>query len=623
MSHSMETLLGISLDFDGFPCILPQKDRELANYRYSLSAYSLGYYYASSLKNCKPLVHKCLTDRLYEGKNKGYSTLLCSFGREMNALDESEAPPYSWKYNSRVWTMICRLKLNDQFKQTLSRRPLLNFAPIGSSHGEYILCRLLEEVHAKNFSSLAEFDWSALRDFFEKIAQHGRMQIILSDGQDLVAYHSGPQEEPFFMFRSAPPHEPNLMRFQKLSVKLDANDLNRTLLLFTNQKNHHADLVSIQPGQMLVARNGSLIWDSHQILLKAQKDEFEYQIEEEEFHPITAENPLVLSEIFQMPLAPSSQTASQINLTSYSGSPTPTLYSVYHKTHYHYDAPVHMSKHLLRLQPLHDMMQNVVRYKLTINTNGKASNFSGVFGNHATTIDITDSYEDLIFTSYSLVILNEPPRQRYELLHQQWTFPLIWMPWDRIMLQAYLTPPELAETELYELSEYAMTFVKRNNNSVIDVINDINHTIFHEYTYESGSTTLSTTPYHVYYTRRGVCQDFANLFICLARLLNIPARYRVGYIFTGTDYDNKEQGDATHAWVELYLPNVGWLGFDPTNNCVQGHNHIRVACGRNFRDAAPTAGTIYRGGGEETLHTTVQVVRLSHDEFYQRFKDGL
>jgi transglutaminase-like putative cysteine protease len=182
------------------------------------------------------------------------------------------------------------------------------------------------------------------------------------------------------------------------------------------------------------------------------------------------------------------------------------------------------------------------------------------------------------------------------------------MPWQRQMMLPYLLPVELPESELRELSEFAMSFAERQDYSLVETLNDMNETIFRDFTYITGSTTFETTPFEVYTQRRGVCQDFANLFICLARLLVVPARYRVGYIFTGADYANKRQSEASHAWAELYLPWVGWRGFDPTNGCQVGIDHIRVATGRNYRDATPTAGTIYKGGGaKETLKVVVRV----------------
>lgn len=135
----------------------------------------------------------------------------------------------------------------------------------------------------------------------------------------------------------------------------------------------------------------------------------------------------------------------------------------------------------------------------------------------------------------------------------------------------------------------------------------MNQTIYRDYGYVPGSTSVSTTPFDVYANRRGVCQDFANLFITLARLLGIPARYRMGYIYTGENHENKFQSDASHAWAEVYIPYVGWRGFDPTNGCRVAQDHVRVACGRNYLDATPTSGTIYRGGGRETLKVEVKV----------------
>jgi transglutaminase-like putative cysteine protease len=181
------------------------------------------------------------------------------------------------------------------------------------------------------------------------------------------------------------------------------------------------------------------------------------------------------------------------------------------------------------------------------------------------------------------------------------------MPWQRNMLQPYLSPPELPESELLELLDYAMRFVARNDGNVLDTLLDVNDTIFREYKYLPGATTLGTTAFDVYAKRRGVCQDFTNLFICLARLIGVPARYVCGYLFTGPKDPNKRMSEASHAWVQVYLPDVGWRGLDPTNGVVTSTHHVRLAVGRNYLDATPTSGTLYLGGGGETLDVDVQV----------------
>lgn len=295
-------------------------------------------------------------------------------------------------------------------------------------------------------------------------------------------------------------------------------------------------------------------------------------------------------------------------LTSFSNDPL--IYSVMHETTYRYAEPVEKSQQLFRLQPVHDIYQNLMEYKLSLSVNGQVCNFTGAFGNHASFIEIEEPYQELKIMAESIVAVMKFPTEHLNLTHQSRIFPAVWMPWDLVMMQTYLLPPELPESELFELADYAMSFVKKNNNDILAVLNDINQTIYRDYSYVQGQTTLFTSPYEVYWNRQGVCQDFAQLFICLARLLNFPARYRVGYLFTEKDYENQVQADESHAWVEIYLPYCGWLGFDPTNGCMAEQNHIRVACGRHYNDATPTSGTFIGGGGEE-LNTSVKVKLLS------------
>lgn len=627
----MVYLLGLSLNCDGFPSITPNVSKPQSDKRVGIAAYYLG--------NCNPTIDhldsiepdKSLLEYIYSGKMNGFSTFLCSCSpkSESDSNEESDWLPFIFAYRNRVWTMVCKLNFGPDFKENnpIQSDALNELA--GENSEKYFFYWLLDAIHThEQVTSLEEFTWAKLHELFESTNRYGEVRLLFSDGQDLVAYQSKNVDRPFYLLRTSPPYTQYLFNFKEVNVGLDSNNLNYVMLLFTDLEGENiSDLIAMDANQTIVARNGEAIWNSSNPLvegLEALKERGIIYVEEEAQKPVTNAHPLILSKIELIPLKRESDRgappeSSFISMNSYSSAAETVLYHIFHETYYHYDSPIHMSKHLLRLQPKHDLLQNVLMYKLTSSVNGKIGNFSGVFGNNATMFDVTDSYTDLSFTSQSLLAIHSLPPRRYDLLHQQSTFPLIWMPWDRIMLQAYLTPPELPESELFELSDYAMSFVSRNNNCVIDILNDINGTIYRDYTYMSGSTTMSTTPYQVYCTRRGVCQDFANLFICLARLLNIPARYRVGYIYTGTDYENKQQGDATHAWVELYLPNIGWMGFDPTNNCLQSNNHIRVACGRNYRDATPTSGTIFRGGGHERLRTAVHVIRLTPDEFYDQF----
>jgi transglutaminase-like putative cysteine protease len=286
---------------------------------------------------------------------------------------------------------------------------------------------------------------------------------------------------------------------------------------------------------------------------------------------------------------------------------------VIHETIYKYEHPVDRSKHVLRLRPVQDEMQLLLDHQLSISTDGWRQEFEDVFGNHAIAMEIEAPYQEMRLRSESRVLVTTPEPLSVNYPARRATLPLVWMPWQRQMMQPYLLPPELPETQLRELSDFAMSFVERQDADLIAALIDVNLTIYRDFSYISGSTSLETTPWDVYADRKGVCQDFANLLIALARLLDVPARYRVGYIYTASDYENKVQSEASHAWAELYLPGLGWRGFDPTNGCIVSNDHIRVACGRNYRDATPTSGTIYKGGGRETLTVEVRVEVVEDD----------
>jgi transglutaminase-like putative cysteine protease len=284
-------------------------------------------------------------------------------------------------------------------------------------------------------------------------------------------------------------------------------------------------------------------------------------------------------------------------------------YDVLHRTVYRYAKPVERSTHMVRLFPFHDRLQTLHRADVSVSVEGHQREFEDVFGNRVRRVMLDTPFSELVLEARSDVELLDVDPVEFRPTRVRSTIPLVWMPWQRHMLDPYLLPPELPESELIELTEYVMSFARRNDFELLDTLMDLNASIFAEYTYKQGSTNLQTSAFDVYVNRRGVCQDFSNLFICLARLLGVPARYVVGYLYTGPKAPNSRMAEASHAWVQVYLPEVGWKGFDPTNGVLTQTEHVRVAVGRNFMDATPTSGTIYAGGGPESLSVEVHLTR--------------
>jgi len=287
-------------------------------------------------------------------------------------------------------------------------------------------------------------------------------------------------------------------------------------------------------------------------------------------------------------------------------SPSRTL-RVRHVTRYSYEHPVTRSVHRLHLRPISDWRQRVISHTLALDPDAPVVQYEDVFGNWCARFELDRPYTSLTIAADSVVeIADTDPFAFADLPIRPASYPLVWMPWERTMLAPYLNPVELPDTQLQELTDYAMSMVQRNKFDLMETLFAINLSLYHDFQYVPGCTTLDTTPYQVYVTRRGVCQDFANLFITMARLLGIPARYVCGYLYTGNNAGTRAQSDASHAWVQLYIPHIGWKDFDPTNGVLPQTDHVRVAYGRHYRDATPTTGTLY-GNAPETMTIDVTV----------------
>ena len=143
---------------------------------------------------------------------------------------------------------------------------------------------------------------------------------------------------------------------------------------------------------------------------------------------------------------------------------------------------------------------------------------------------------------------------------------------------------------------------------LIGCLRDLNSRIRHEFAYDPAATTLATPLLEVLAKKRGVCQDFAHLFIACARAMGLPARYVSGYLLTRPPPGKpKLRGsDASHAWVSVFIPEFGWVDFDPTNNCLPNEEHVVLGWGRDFDDVSPLRGVVL-GGGEHRLKVGVDV----------------
>ena len=289
-------------------------------------------------------------------------------------------------------------------------------------------------------------------------------------------------------------------------------------------------------------------------------------------------------------------------------------YHVMHETEYIYQSPVTLSQQYLHLSPLNFRYQQVESQHLTILPAEEDCVIGqDYFGNSTRHIGITVPHRALVVLSEFTVALARRPA--LEKIGSS-------LPWELVrdtILQSKLRATQEACGFLQasphvscstQLRDYAATSYTPNRPH-LEAAFDLAQRIFADFEFDDQATDISTPLDEVFTGRRGVCQDFAHLMTGCIRSLGLPARYVSGYILTHPPEGQPRMigADASHAWVSVYCPTLGWVDFDPTNHCLVQHEHITLGIGRDFSDVTPMRGIVL-GGGEQELKVKVTVTPL-------------
>jgi len=288
-------------------------------------------------------------------------------------------------------------------------------------------------------------------------------------------------------------------------------------------------------------------------------------------------------------------------------------YRVTHVTSYEYSEPVSLCHNLAHLKLRTQAGQTDLVSHLKIDpTPAVTREFRDFFGNQANYFVIQQAHRQLKITATSDVSINKI----------QLPDNIFNPPWNEI--NAILN--QNMNDELLDVKMFILDSPNINANNVllnyaspsfppgrpiIEGVTELMGRIHTDFIYDPNSTDVATPLEEVLTHRRGVCQDFAHLAIGCLRSLGLPARYVSGYMETlpPPGKPKLRGADASHAWFSTYIPNVGWLDFDPTNNIKPAEQHITTAIGRDFGDVTPVKGVLY-GGGEHKLFVAVDVERL-------------
>jgi transglutaminase-like putative cysteine protease len=286
------------------------------------------------------------------------------------------------------------------------------------------------------------------------------------------------------------------------------------------------------------------------------------------------------------------------------------IFEVSHKTVYHYTAPVAQSHHLVHLAPRPHPRQRVIRHGLTIApTPAQRTDFIDYFGNPTSSVAIEKGHSELAIHSRMLIEVNAPApldlaaSAPWELVARRVSPSL--GPYDLDVAQ-YL-PPSHHTPPCRELLAFALPSFPAQR-PVLACAMDLTHRIHRDFIYDAAATDVATTVSALLKLRRGVCQDFAHLLIAAFRVMGLPARYVSGYLLThpAAGEEKLVGSDASHAWVSVWAPYIGWVDFDPTNDLIPRDEHITIAYGRDFQDVSPVTGVLL-GGGSHVVEVGVDV----------------
>lgn len=281
-----------------------------------------------------------------------------------------------------------------------------------------------------------------------------------------------------------------------------------------------------------------------------------------------------------------------------------TKLSVLHRTVFHYAHPVTDSVNTLHLEPRTYPFQNTTSALVRILPATRVRRFTDLFQNITHHFELPKPHQKLEIES-RIKVHNLPlviPAAGREMVMADYTDSSVKeRTWQFLQDSRWVAK----SPELWRMALDLTAGLK----TVYDQATAIMAWIRQEFRYEAGITDVNTHLDEVFRLRCGVCQDFAHVMIGLCRSIGIPARYASGYIYNGPR-DSLVGAQASHAWCEIYLTGVGWIGFDPTNNTLADERFVKIAVGRDYEDVAPVRGS-YFGTGQCLLEVDVVVEKLA------------
>ncbi len=284
------------------------------------------------------------------------------------------------------------------------------------------------------------------------------------------------------------------------------------------------------------------------------------------------------------------------------------FYSIRHLTRFRYAAPVRESLMELRMHPRSEGAQRCLGFEVNVTPRARLQSYRDYLGNVVHHFDVPGPHRQLTITAEAMVDVEAtpslPPRLDGDAWRQLEADIAARDFWEMLAPSQFAQWGSAIEAFADELKLPAHGGTRERDP--LELLLDLNSAIYNAIEYVPKSTRVDSPVDDALRSRCGVCQDYAHIAIALVRRSGIPCRYVSGYLFHRADAKTRSTRGATHAWIEAYLPGIGWTGFDPTNNILAGDTHVRTAVGRDYADVPPTRG-VFKGDASSELTVAVRV----------------
>ncbi|NKB55911.1 MAG: transglutaminase family protein [Alphaproteobacteria bacterium] len=291
------------------------------------------------------------------------------------------------------------------------------------------------------------------------------------------------------------------------------------------------------------------------------------------------------------------------------------FYSIRHVKRFRYSAPVRESAMALYMQPRTEARQRLQAFQVQILPHAQLFAYSDYLGNAVYHFDVPGAHDTLTITAESAVEMADPEPLPDALPAAAWDTLRDGAArgdhWDMLHDSHYIRSSEM-------LSDFENSLNLHRDTDPLTGLKELNTALFSHFDYVPDATHVDSQITDALKDGKGVCQDFAHIMIALVRNKGIPCRYVSGYVYRTMDSDDRSIEGASHAWIEAYLPDLGWVGFDPTNNVIAAERHIRVAVGRDYADVPPTRGA-FKGGAASELAVAVTVLPTEAPAHHEDF----